>query len=106
MIEKKTVTTRKTVIAPAAPAMPETIQKNTSIFTKENYIWMLAGVIVIIIGMFLMSGGKSSDPNVFDQKEVYSTTRITIAPLLILIGLAIEVVAIFRKPRPGNVSSL
>lgn len=106
MIEKKTVTTRKTVIAPATPAMPENTQKDTSIFTKENYIWMLAGVIVIIIGMFLMSGGKSSDPNVFDQKEVYSTTRITIAPLLIVIGLAIEVVAIFRKPRSGNVSSL
>lgn len=104
MIEKKTATTRKIVIAPATPAMTEDTQRNTSIFTKENYIWMLAGVIIIIIGMFLMSGGKSSDPNVFDQKEVYSTTRITIAPLLILIGLAIEVVAIFRKPRSGNIS--
>lgn len=105
MIEKKTVTTRKTVIAPATTSLQtDDTMRNTSIFTKENYIWMLAGVIVIILGMFLMSGGKSSDPNVFDQKEVYSTTRITIAPLLILIGLAIEVVAIFRKPRSGNIS--
>lgn len=60
---------------------------------------MLAGVVVIIIGMFVMSGGKSSNPAVFDQKEVYSTTRITIAPLLIVIGLALEVVAIFKRAK-------
>ena len=60
---------------------------------------MLAGLLLIAAGMLLMGGGKSSDPNVFDPKEVYSTTRITIAPLLIVIGLAIEVFAIFRKPK-------
>jgi hypothetical protein len=38
----------------------------------------------------------------FDPREVYSTTRITIAPLLIVIGLGIEVFAIFRKPKEKN----
>jgi heme/copper-type cytochrome/quinol oxidase subunit 2 len=70
-----------------------------SLFGKENYMWMIIGVVVIAIGMLVMSGGKSSNPAVFDQKEVYSTTRITIAPILILIGLAIEVFAIFKKPK-------
>jgi len=70
-----------------------------SLFGKENYTWMLIGIVVIGIGMLVMSGGKSSDPGVFDQKEVYSTTRITIAPLLILAGLAIEVFSIFKKPK-------
>jgi len=71
-----------------------------SIFTKENYMWMLAGAVLIIIGMFLLSGGKSNnDPNVFDAKAVYSTTRITIAPILILAGLVVEIFAIFRKPK-------
>jgi hypothetical protein len=69
------------------------------LFTKDNYIWMLIGLAVIALGMFLMSGGRSTDPNVFDQKEVYSARRITIAPLLIIIGLGIEVFAIFKKPR-------
>jgi hypothetical protein len=46
-----------------------------------------------------MAGGKSDDPNVFNAKEVYSFRRITLAPILILIGLALEVVAIFRKPK-------
>lgn len=75
------------------------VHTSESLFGKENYIWMLAGIAVIAIGMLVMSGGKSSDPAVFDQKEVYSTTRITIAPLLILAGLAIEVFAIFKKPK-------
>ena len=60
---------------------------------------MLAGLALIAIGMFLMAGGKSENPAVFDTKEVYSTTRITIAPLLILAGLVVEVFAIFRKPK-------
>jgi Protein of unknown function (DUF3098) len=71
----------------------------TSFFSKDNYIWMLAGVIVIAIGMFLMAGGASKDPNVFAKDAVYSKTRITVAPLLILAGLIIEIFAIFRKPK-------
>ncbi|MEO5998035.1 MAG: DUF3098 domain-containing protein [Chitinophagaceae bacterium] len=106
MIEKKTtVTTNKpaTVIAPnsrTAPVnQPISHMDNKPLFIKENYILMLVGLIVIAIGMMVMSGGKSNDPNVFDQKEVYSTTRITIAPILIVIGLGLEVFAIFKKPK-------
>jgi hypothetical protein len=68
------------------------------LFGKENYILMGAGLAIIIIGYFLMSGGKSTDPNVFDEKEIYSFTRITIAPILVLLGLAIEGYAIMKKP--------
>jgi Protein of unknown function (DUF3098) len=71
-----------------------------SMFTKENYMWMLGGAVLIAIGMFLLSGGKSNnDPTVFDKEAVYSTTRITIAPILILAGLVVEIFAIFRKPK-------
>lgn len=97
MIEKKPVTPVTTRTKIAGPADATGFNKVTSFFYKENYIWMLAGAIVIIIGMLVMSGGKSTNPAVFDQKEVYSTTRITIAPLLIVIGLGLEVVAIFKK---------
>ena len=56
-----------------------------AMFSKDNYIWMLAGLVLIAIGMFLMSGGKSNtDPTVFNKEAVYSTTRITVAPILIL----------------------
>ncbi|MGQ0740303.1 MAG: DUF3098 domain-containing protein [Bacteroidota bacterium] len=78
--------------------------KNTpSIFSKDNYRWMLIGLAVIAAGMFLMSGGKSNtDPSVFNKDAVYSTTRITVAPLLILLGLVIEVFAIFKKPKTAS----
>lgn len=76
-----------------------TASANHRLFEKENYILMLAGLVVLAIGFFLMAGGKSSDPKVFDPKEIYSTTRITIAPILIISGFIIEIVAIMRKPK-------
>jgi hypothetical protein len=46
-----------------------------------------------------MAGGKSSDPNVFNEDEVYSFRRITLAPILIIAGLMVEVYAIMKRPK-------
>lgn len=67
------------------------------LFTKENFKWMVIGLIVMAIGFFLMAGGKSSDPNVFNDNEIYSFRRITLAPILIVAGLIIEIFAILKK---------
>ena len=72
--------------------------KNT-LFEKQNLLWMLIGAVVIVLGFLLMAGGKSQDSNVFNEAEVYSTTRITIAPLLIVAGLVIEIYAIMKKSK-------
>ena len=72
---------------------------NNSLFGKENYTWMLVGLAVMTLGFILMAGGKSSDPNVFKDSDVYSTTRITIAPILIIAGLLVEIFAIMKKPK-------
>ena len=69
------------------------------LFSKQNYIWMAIGGLVIVIALLLMSGGKSPDPKVFNYNEVYSTRRITIAPVLLVTGLLIEIYAIMRKPK-------
>ncbi len=69
----------------------------TPLFTKDNYMWMAIGGAIIALGMFLMSGGKNENPNTFDYKLVYSTTRITVAPILIMLGLMVEIFAIFKK---------
>lgn len=79
--------------------MAEQKQTNSPLFTKDNYTWMLIGAVIVALGMILMSGGKSEDPNVFDTKEVYGTMRLTIAPILILLGLGVEIYAIFKKPK-------
>jgi len=76
------------------------IAKADSLFGKENYLLMLAGAVIIALGMILMSGGKSNtDPNVFNAEAVYSFRRITLAPVLIIAGLVIEIYAIFKKPK-------
>ena len=79
-------------------------QANTvnPLFSKENYIWMLAGIVVMALGFFLMAGGKSPDPTKFNDNEIYSTTRITIAPLLIMAGFVIEIFAIMKKPKENK----
>ena len=73
------------------------IDDTAAMFSKSNYTWMLIGILVIVLGMFLMAGGKSTDPNVFNANEVYSKVRITVAPILIILGLGIEVFALFKK---------
>jgi len=77
-------------------------RQNVPLFGKENYKWMLIGIVLIALGLFLMGGGKSKDPNVFNPKEVYSFTRITVAPILILGGFVIEIFAIFRKEKKSS----
>lgn len=74
-------------------------KKSISIFEKQNYMWMLVGGVVIITGFLLMIGGKSADPNVFNKDEVYGFRRITLAPILIVAGLIIEIYAIMKKPK-------
>ncbi|MEO6489634.1 MAG: DUF3098 domain-containing protein [Ferruginibacter sp.] len=71
----------------------------TNLFGRENYILMIAGLAVLALGFFLMSGGKSPDPKVFDTKDVYSPIRITVAPILIIAGFIIEIIAIMKKPK-------
>ena len=76
-----------------------TTTSSSNLFDKQNMWLMLLGVAVIAIGMLLMVGGKSNDPNTFNYDEVYSTLRISVAPVLIIIGLGIEIYAIFKKPK-------
>jgi uncharacterized Tic20 family protein len=74
-------------------------KKIVNIFDKQNYLWMIAGAVLILAGILLMIGGNSSDPNVFNKDEVYSFQRITLAPLLIVGGLVVEIFAIMKKPK-------
>ncbi|MBK7692048.1 MAG: DUF3098 domain-containing protein [Bacteroidetes bacterium] len=69
------------------------------LFSKENFTLMFAGLAVIVLGFILMMGGKSSDPKVFNESEIYSSLRITVAPILVLLGLVIEGYAIMKKPK-------
>lgn len=92
---KSTLSSKKSV----APNVPRGNQ--VFLFDKRNYMWMGIGIACIILGFALLSGGKSPDPHQFLYKEIYSFRRITLAPIVILIGFAIEAYAILMKPGAG-----
>ena len=99
MAEIKKTEIKKTEVKKPEARRPEARKADNPLFTRDNYLWMAIGAGIVILGMFLMSGGKNQDPNVFDYKVVYSTTRVTIAPILILLGLVVEIYAIFKRPK-------
>lgn len=71
---------------------------NSFPFERINFIIMLVGIAFIGLGYMLMIGGGSEDPNVFSE-EIFSFRRLTLAPIVILLGFAIEVVAILYTPK-------
>jgi sulfite exporter TauE/SafE len=68
----------------------------SSIFDKRSLGFMLLGIVIIAVGMLFMAGGKS-DENTFQPDKVYGKFNIVVAPILITIGLIVEVYAIMRK---------
>jgi hypothetical protein len=94
------VTTGATKVT--AAATKATVQNSSTgniLFTKENYKWMVIGLVIMALGFFLMAGGKSSNLNVFNDRDVYSPMRITVAPILIIAGLLVEIFAIMKRPK-------
>jgi predicted histidine transporter YuiF (NhaC family) len=67
--------------------------------SKENYILLAIGFGIIMLGFLLMAGGKSNDPNVFNQNEIYGFRRITLAPIIVLAGFIFEIYAIMKRPK-------
>lgn len=72
--------------------------KDTFVFTRENYILMIIGVAIIFIGYLLMVGGGSDDPTKFNS-EIFNTQRLTVSPIVIIIGFIVEIYAIMKKPK-------
>lgn len=83
----------------ASPAPKELL------FSKQNYIIIGVGLALVIIGLFLMSGGQNG-PDEWAADEIYSFRRITLAPLVILGGLGVVVLAIFKSSGNEEVSNL
>ncbi|MBQ8307838.1 MAG: DUF3098 domain-containing protein [Alistipes sp.] len=63
---------------------------------KRNYLLLLIGFGVIVLGMILMLGGRSASPEEFNY-AMFSFRRITLAPILIVAGFAFEIYAILKR---------
>lgn len=67
------------------------------LFNKTNYMWVAGGFVVIFLGMILMMGGHMPSPDVWDDNIIYSFRRTVLAPFVILGGLVIGGIGIFKK---------
>ena len=76
--------------------------KENFALAKENYTLLVIGFAIIVLGFILMIGGKSEDPNIFNEEEIFSFRRITLAPMVVLGGFIFEIWAIMKKPRSNG----
>lgn len=90
------------------PKVAKVVQKNkpkaaivapepTFIFGRINYIFMLAGAACLALGLILMSGGAMPNPDTWDDSIIYSFRRITLAPMVMIVGLILLIIAIFKR---------
>lgn len=70
-------------------------------FGKQNYQIFIAGIALIVLGYLLMIGGGSDDPNVFNP-AIFDTQRITIAPMVCLLGFVVVIVGIMKRPKHAD----
>lgn len=62
----------------------------------KNYVLILVGAIIIILGFVLMAGGDPATPENFDY-GIFSFRRITLAPIVVVAGFAFEIYAILKR---------
>ncbi|AEA42927.1 DUF3098 domain-containing protein [Fluviicola taffensis] len=69
---------------------------------KENLRIIFIGLAINLIGYLLMIGGGADNPAEFHEKELFSTVRITISPILIIAGFVIMIYGIMKKAKNSN----
>ena len=69
---------------------------NKMTLTLKNYILLLVGALLIVLGFVLMSGGQPATPETFDY-SIFSFRRITLAPIVVVAGFVFEVYAILKR---------
>ena len=68
---------------------------------RKNVLLILAGLVIMVLGYVLMIGGGSSDPQVFNE-AMFSFRRIVLAPVVIVAGIVVVIVAIMRRPKDNR----
>lgn len=72
-------------------------EKTKMVLGRKNYMFIIIGCLVVLLGFILMSGGGSQDPNVFNEEELFSFRRITLAPFLVMSGYGFVLFGIMKK---------
>ncbi|MBO5771086.1 MAG: DUF3098 domain-containing protein [Alistipes sp.] len=64
--------------------------------SMRNYVLLLVGAVIIVVGFLLMAGGTPATPEVFSD-DIFSWRRITLAPIVVVVGFAWEIYAIMKR---------
>ena len=72
-------------------------EKKKMVLGKKNYVFIIIGCLIVILGFILMSGGGSENPNVFQEEELFSFRRITLAPFMVILGYGVVLYGIMKK---------
>lgn len=64
--------------------------------TRRNYLWLLTGFGIVLLGFALMAGGGSKSPDEFNY-AMFSWRRITLAPILVIGGFVLEIYGIMKR---------
>ena len=81
--------------------MSEESQKKEFLFGKRNFKFLLFSLALIATGFVIMSGGGSEDPNVFNH-EIFSFSRIRLAPTIVLMGFGLAIYAILTSRKKNK----
>jgi len=65
--------------------------------TRKGLRWILIGFLVMVAGFILMMGGGVKDPQVFNW-AMFDFRRLVAAPVVIICGVVIVIIAIMRRP--------
>lgn len=68
---------------------------------KKNILYIIAGFLVMVLGYILMTGGGSDNPDEFNY-EMFNFRRTVLAPLMIVAGMVLEIVAIMYRGGKRN----
>ncbi|MFT4600009.1 MAG: putative membrane protein [Arenicella sp.] len=80
-------------------------EEKNLVIGKKNVMFIIIGLVLTLVGFFLMIGGGSDDPNVFDGDEMFSNTRITISPLLVICGYGLVIYGIMKKNKVNSIDN-
>jgi hypothetical protein len=79
--------------------MAKEVKKTGFAFGRENYRILIIGVVIVFLGYLLMVGGGTDNPNEFNADEIFSFRRITLSPIVILLGFVTVLFGIMKKSK-------
>ena len=72
-------------------------EKPYLLFSSKHYAYLGLGLLLVVLGFLLMWGGAAPDADTWQPEEIYSFRRITLAPIVVLLGLVVVIFGIFAK---------